>query len=337
MKISVLKKEINGNNENSQNQIKNIRKNYKNIDSKSNKNESFSKNEKKNNNENPLINNNKIKIQNSNYFIKDNIYRNGEMNFVFNNFIFIINIINNLNQQLILLQQQKSNYISLKNKGLFAISNSKSINHYLFKNHFIIMINPLNNLYKFRNNIDNVNNQENSHNTFKNKTIMIKEKTKKNNFSTNNKMNIPLNIEQTIEPNISQKNIIIIEDILSGKDKRTVIRLSPIPQNYSSFDISKLIDKYLGIESNKNKRIYKALYAPLSKKIGKNIGYCFVMMVNPYKVIQFYKTFNGINFNKKRCKKNCMVIWANLQGDDFLKVSDDPLRSPIIFKDTIPE
>ena len=172
------------------------------------------------------------------------------------------------------------------------------------------------------------------------KIKQLGQKTKKkerDNSSTNNRNDIPLNIENKIPPKISEKNIIIIEDILSGKDKRTVVRLSPIPQNYSSFDISKLIDKYLGIESNKKQRIYKALYAPLCKKIGKNIGYCFVMMVNPYKVIQFYNTFNGINFNKKRCKKNCSVIWANLQGDDFLKVSDDPLRSPIIFKDTIPE
>ena len=89
------------------------------------------------------------------------------------------------------------------------------------------------------------------------------------------------------------------------------------------------------IESGKNQRIYKALYVPLSKILGKNIGFCFIMMVKPKYVINFYTTFNGINFNKKKARKPCSVIWADMQGDDFLKISEDPLRSPIIFKDLI--
>ena len=132
------------------------------------------------------------------------------------------------------------------------------------------------------------------------------------------------------------KNIINLEDILSGKETRTVVRLNPIPQNYSSLDMSNLIDKYLGIESGKNQRIYRALYTPFSKKPGKNIRYCFIMMVKPKYVIDFYKTFNKIIFQKKRCKKPCNVIWANIQGEEFLKTNEnenDPIRIPIIFKD----
>ena len=59
------------------------------------------------------------------------------------------------------------------------------------------------------------------------------------------------------------------------------------------------------------------------------------MMGAPQYVIDFYTTFNGITFNKKKSRKPCTVIWADVQGDDFLKISDDPLRSPIIFKDLI--
>ena len=132
----------------------------------------------------------------------------------------------------------------------------------------------------------------------------------------------------------SIKNKIILEDIESGKETRTVVRLNPIPPNYSSFDISKLLDKFLKIETGKNQRIYKALYTPLCKIIGKNLGYCFVMMAKPKYVIEFYKTFSGKSFGKKKCKKPCNVIWADIQGDDFLKSSeDDPIRKPIIFKD----
>ena len=98
--------------------------------------------------------------------------------------------------------------------------------------------------------------------------------------------------------------------------------------------IFKLLDKYLKIESGKNQRIYKAVYTPLCKIIGKNLGFCFIMMAKPKYVYDFYRTFNGRIFNKKKCKKPCCVIWANIQGEDFLKINeDDPIRRPIIFKD----
>lgn len=131
-----------------------------------------------------------------------------------------------------------------------------------------------------------------------------------------------------------EKNLINLDDIISGKETKTVVRLNPIPPNYSSFDISKLLDKYLKIESGKNQRIYKAVYTPLCKIIGKNLGFCFIMMAKPKYVYDFYRTFNGRIFNKKKCKKPCCVIWANIQGEDFLKINeDDPIRRPIIFKD----
>ena len=58
-------------------------------------------------------------------------------------------------------------------------------------------------------------------------------------------------------------------------------------------------------------------------------------MVEPKYVITFYNTFNGICFNKKKCKKPCSVVFADIQGENFLKISEDPIRSPIIFKDVI--
>jgi hypothetical protein len=139
------------------------------------------------------------------------------------------------------------------------------------------------------------------------------------------------------EKKILEKNIIKLEDIISGKENRTVVRINHIPQKLSTFHISKLFDKYLNKDNINNKKIYKAIYTPLSKVIGKNIGYSFVMMVKPKYVIDFYNTFNGRSLNKKNNKKPCSVVWADLQGEDFLKVSDDPLRSPIIFKDAINE
>ena len=205
------------------------------------------------------------------------------------------------------------------------MNNPENINHYL--------INYINNNNSSINN--NFFTSYNSNSKINNFQIDLKgnntiEKKKQSNIATKSKNN-----NSNKENKISENNIINIKDIRFGKENRSVVRLSPIPPNYSSFDVSKLIDKYLNIEKGCNKRIYKALFAPLCKAIGKNLGYCFVMLVKPQYVIKFYNTFNGICFNKKKCNKPCRVVWANLQGEDFLNISDDPLRSPIIFKDTL--
>jgi hypothetical protein len=190
------------------------------------------------------------------------------------------------------------------------------------------------------NNYKRKNNQEKYSITFKSKTndpsiekiskIKVVTSYVKDNLKTKQENNN----NQKKEKNL--KNIINLDEIKSGKETRTVVRLNPIPPNYSSFDVSKLIDKYLGVESGKNNRIYKALYTPLCKVIGKNLGYCFVMLVKPKYVIDFYKAFNGTILGKKKCKKPCSVIWGDIQGEDFLKSNEeDPIRKPIIFKDII--
>jgi hypothetical protein len=155
--------------------------------------------------------------------------------------------------------------------------------------------------------------------------VEINESDKKTNF-----------IDSKIVENndVDLENIINLDSILSGKETRTVVRLNPIPQHYSRFDVCKLLDKYLQIESGKNQRIYKALYIPRHKVTGKNSGYCFVMMVKPKYVIDFYKTFYKKSFGKKKCKKPYNVIWADIQGENFLKASkDDPINKPMTFKD----
>lgn len=275
-----------------------------NIDKNSN-----SKNELKKN----IIKNNIINID-DNRINGENLQNNQIiMNNSFNSTIFFT--FNLLINQIKKFEEQMSNFNILKVRGLQALLNPNNPNHYL--------LNELNNnnFVNYNHFIENRNNnkkKEKSQDVFMNKINYLK---------NNEKDNVKFLSK------ISEKNIINLKAIESGEEKRTVVRLSPVPPNYSSFDISKLLDKYLGIQSQKNQRIYQALYTPLCKVIGKNLGYCFVMMVKPEYVIQFYKTFNGLNFNKKKCKKNCQVIWANIQGKEFLKNADDPLRSPIIFKD----
>ena len=285
----------------------------------------------------------------------------------------IYNIINNHNQYLSKILEQKKIFEKLKELSLYALSNVQNVNNYLLK----LYINTINNnynacpfisynsnifnnynkyyynygnqnslLYNYRanNNILNMNdlNQFNNINNEK-YTITLKSKTDDPNIEKISKIQVitsyvkdnqKVKQENDAKKDKNIKNLINLEDIKLGKETRTVVRLNPIPPNYSSFDVSKLLDKYLKIESGKNQRIYKALYTPLCKIIGKNLGYCFVMMSKPKYVIDFYNTFNGKIFGKKKCKKPCNVIWADKQGDEFLKITEeDPIRKPIIFKD----
>lgn len=127
--------------------------------------------------------------------------------------------------------------------------------------------------------------------------------------------------------NMKPENKINLDFILAGKEKRTCVRLSQIPKKYSPFDMVKLIDKHLKTEPGK--RIYNSIYVPLSKIIGRNIGFCFVNMISPEYVISFYNTFNGFYFNKS--KKPCTVVFSDQQNMNIDE--EDPLRRPIFFKD----
>jgi hypothetical protein len=268
------------------------------------------------------------------------------LNQAFLSYLNILNYNNIIIEKLKIINEEETQYNNQKELGLKEISKKENINHYLFNINLDFSYNNINNnlfnsflenpyKYQLKNNKNNQNYIFTINNKTNNPQIqrMTKIEIKTSFIKTNNEI---AKVNENINK-IKENNIINIELIKSGKETRMVVRLHPIPKNYSSFDICKLLDKYLQIENGKNQRIYKAINVPLSKVIGKNLGYCFIMMVEPKYVIRFYNTFNGLCFNKKNCKKQCSVVWANIQGNDFLNISDDPLRSPIIFKDLIKE
>ena len=255
---------------------------------------------------------------------------------------------NNINHYLFNLYINKNvnniNYNTKYNNTKKFIPDNNEINYifpyFLNPNNFIAQ-NCF--LKKDINNTKNISNINKSRNIINPNKFLIEFNSKGNNPNIDKILKLQIatsyvnDIPKCKQSNVTskkEKKIINLKDIESGKETRTVVRLNPIPPNFSCFDISKLLDKYLKIKSGKNKRIYKALYTPLCRIIGQNLGYCFVMMVKPKYVIEFYKTFYGRIFGKKKCRKPCNVIWADKQGDDFLNATeDDPIRKPIIFKD----
>ena len=171
------------------------------------------------------------------------------------------------------------------------------------------------------------NNNKNSKNNYKLNNKCIK-KTNKNKIKReiNNKNEIK---KEQINP-IKPENEIKIDLINLGIEKRTCVRLFPIPHKFSPFDIIRLLDKYL--KTKPGKRIYSSIYVPLTKVIGKNIGFCFVNLVSPKYVVEFFEVFNGETF--RNCKKPCSVIFSDKQNVDILNEEENPLRKPIFFNDT---
>ena len=254
------------------------------------------------------------------------------------------------------IMEKELEFRTLQQRALNALMNHQNINSYLLKLSIKNYLITFNQLFKFNSNMNyNFNNCPNIHkkfgNSLFNNSFQYEINQKKNNEPENYEITfkIPTNYPnikkvKKIEINtsfikdngiIKQKNndsieeVINIDDIYSGKEKRTVVRLIPIPPKYSSFDIIKLIDHYLGNESKKG--IYKAIYTPFSQKKGKNFGFCFIMLIKPKYVINFYNKINGVIFRKKKCNKPCKVIWADIQGDDFLNPKEAH-RRPIIFQ-----
>lgn len=175
-----------------------------------------------------------------------------------------------------------------------------------------------------------------------------------NNLGFNNEANVQIN-RRTQDPNanacldklkqkfdfpqkrsIDPKNLISVEKLLNGTEKRTTVRLYPIPPKYSGFDMHRLIDKEMGIETSKQNRIYDAIYVPPCKVIGRNLGFCFINFIKPEFVVAFYNIFYGKILGKKKCKKPCTIIFADKQGKEAWNNTEELelSRRPLFFTDT---
>ena len=235
--------------------------------------------------------------------------------------IFVKNFINNNNNF--------SNNININNPN--NIDNNMI--HKLKKEVNKILVND----EKLLHNRDNVNNYvynflnfnfKNSSVDYQNQNIINK--------NTNININENLNDNNNNKNEINKKNLINIDSILNGIEKRTLVKLSPIPINYSSIEASKLVDKYLKIEYSKKHRIYNGIYVPLSETINKNFEFCLVNLIKPEYVVIFYLVFNGLRLNKRSANKICSVVFADQQEDDFWNKENkdiSPLMYPLKFDD----
>ena len=281
-----------------------------------------------NNNSNFSINYNNPDILNCTYnnmnpnllnYINNNL-NNQFINIQTNNQIINYNL--NINPKLYYIMNLKKKLNELLQIAMKHLSDSKNINHYLIENNnFQISNNYNNNTFNNNNNCFLNNNNNNYYNQNKKNNENIQ-----NNQTNKNQENfIYLIKEETNDPSVEKiskfeitttfkknKKTITIRDIKSGKDKRTYIKLVPIPPNYKSIDIIKLLDKYL---TKDNKKVYNVVYTPHNN--GVNLGHCFINFVDSKYIIDFNKTV--VNYMKKNIDKSCKIIWANKHENEFLE------------------
>ena len=115
---------------------------------------------------------------------------------------------------------------------------------------------------------------------------------KKNLFSSNNEL--------------KEKQIINLEDIARGIEKRTTIMIRNIPIKYTAKHLEKELEFFNGK--------FDCLYLPIDYENGGNKGYAFLNLVNPYHVLFFYELFEGKCWSFFESKKVCSLNFAKFQG-----------------------
>ena len=129
-------------------------------------------------------------------------------------------------------------------------------------------------------------------------TSFYYKKSNKNKFYSNNN-----------EP--KEKQIINLENIALGIEKRTTVMIRNIPIKYTIKVMEKELEYFVGK--------FDCLYIPYDYENGGNKGYAFLNLINPYHVLLFYEVFQGKCWSFFDSKKMCELNFANFQGIHEIK------------------
>lgn len=109
----------------------------------------------------------------------------------------------------------------------------------------------------------------------------------------------------------SFSNIINLDNILKGIDKRTTIIRRNIPNKYSL----SLLLKELNIIFYP---IFDIIYLPQDYMNNSNLGLGFINFIQPLHIILFYNMHEGKKWNKYNSNKICHLEYSNFQGKNNL-------------------
>ena len=191
----------------------------------------------------------------------------------------------------------QSGNISTNKQSLDKINESSKYLPELNKRDILSEKNIRNNL----SNYEDKNNSVNNINFFNNMT---------NNKLKLNYKNIIINKNMNNMPNKGslkgEKQVLNLDDIVSGKDTRTTIMIRNIPIKYTYEKLNEALSEFHGK--------YDCLYMPYDYEKNGNKGYAFINFRNPLHILYFYEKFNGKKWVLFESSKICELNCAHFQG-----------------------
>jgi len=125
------------------------------------------------------------------------------------------------------------------------------------------------------------------------------------NSSYNNSISSDARITQTKAEEVLDYKI-NLENILTGKDKRTTIMIRNIPNKYT---LSNLVEEVNATFVGK----YDYINLPVDYERKLNLGYAFINFVDPFHIVLFYETYFNKKWTKYRSDKvKFMLISLNI-------------------------
>ena len=187
---------------------------------------------------------------------------------------------------------------------------------------------PYSSRFQFANPMNNQNNNINKNNNISNNYMLQMNPLERHIYSSNFNSN-ELVFKQPFSLNTSfyyinnknnlfssnsepkEKQIINLDDIARGIEKRTTVMIRNVPIKYTVEVLEKELDYFNGK--------FDCLYMPFDYENGGNKGYAFLNLVNPYHVLLFYEVFQGKCWSFFESKKICELNFANFQGINEIK------------------
>ena len=151
-------------------------------------------------------------------------------------------------------------------------------------------------------NYDEQNNTQSSMNNFNNLSYN-KLKMNYKNIISNKSMNNILNNKTSLK---GEKQVLNLDDIVTGKDTRTTVMIRNIPIKYTDEILNEALVEFHGK--------YNCLYMPYDYEKNGNKGYAFINFVNPLHILYFYEKFNGKKWVHFESSKICELNCAHFQG-----------------------
>ncbi|KAJ7533593.1 hypothetical protein O6H91_13G056500 [Diphasiastrum complanatum] len=123
-----------------------------------------------------------------------------------------------------------------------------------------------------------------------------------------------------------------LDHILRGEDPRTTLMIKNIPNKYTAKMLLAAIDEH-------HRGTYDFIYLPIDFKNKCNVGYAFINMIDPSRIVPFYQVFNGKRWEKFNSEKVASLAYARIQGKAALiahfenssLMNEDKRCRPILF------